>query len=826
MTVGVFFRDASAGAVSSRAPPSRAKSLVLDFFVQYDYADCSPEQLLALADLAVRSRQHDVARTALERVLRSEQRQHLAHYKLGRLDLAADDYQVALRHFHAGIAADSSFPFNWLGAARAHYVLGDVATATDCAERFVAFGVGPHGTEDLPILTSLADLLFEANYRRRSLPLYQLIAQFGKPTPRSTVRLAEGLIASQDFAAGLAVLRPLEAAGTLDIWGQRAFATCLSHCGEHAKAGAVAEAVVLARPTNAGFVAAYVDVLARSRDAAQIRAALVQNSSLLDPEGLLELQARLHLLTGEIAEAVALLAASEIPPKGRRFYLCVETCYAALGAELPALAQGLVERLEAIAPEELVVNLLRVDICFRDQNWEQAGRLLQGAPREFAEQPQLLLKRFEHACFLRQFDEALMLWQKIEALGLPTKQFMLPRFRFLAEQKRWDEIVEGVNGWIDTSFNYSQIGYLLFRAAKHTGRQAELIAAVEAVDGWAGSRNLVHLRGVLALDRAATLDAIDILSRDPTIIDDPVFRRKLEARRGVVARATGRRARRAIFLCSDRNYLCATIVALHTATRMVDKASVDIFLVVDDDLAETATGILRIYVDAGYSLTIVPASQVVDAAEGLYPSYGHFTSGHMLASAAYYRIYFAKYLRQLGTYERAVYVDSDILLRRPVEILFDWNLHGMPVAARLEALRPEVRRAIALHRITDDRYFNSGVLVFDLTNDLVIEGLDGAVAAIGNPETTLMYHDQCALNLGFRDRFIELDRTWNFPIGEATVLADVPEDAAILHFLDRPKPWSAAYGGECGTIWLQAWSETASFMGAGAALALFGLNND
>ncbi|MEJ0048087.1 MAG: glycosyltransferase [Rhodospirillales bacterium] len=91
---------------------------------------------------------------------------------------------------------------------------------------------------------------------------------------------------------------------------------------------------------------------------------------------------------------------------------------------------------------------------------------------------------------------------------------------------------------------------------------------------------------------------------------------------------------------------------------------------------------------------------------------------------------------------------------------------------------------------------------------------------------TLLFHDQCALNLGFRNDFADLDERWNSVVTEPTLLADVPGDAAILHFLDRPKPWSAAHGGEAAMLWFEHWRETAAFIGENTAVELFALIAD
>jgi lipopolysaccharide biosynthesis glycosyltransferase len=297
--------------------------------------------------------------------------------------------------------------------------------------------------------------------------------------------------------------------------------------------------------------------------------------------------------------------------------------------------------------------------------------------------------------------------------------------------------------------------------------------------------------------------------------------RKIAARREVLTHATGKRYRQAVFLCTDLNYLCATFVALHSITRAIDPRHTDFFIIAEDAAVTLARASARAFLDANIQLTIVPASDIIGTAQRLLPEYGLFTSGHRLSSAAYYRIFFAQHLKKRGLHDRALYIDSDTLLTMPADTLLRTDLGGHALAARIEMPRPDVRRAITHHGLAAGRYFNSGVLLLDLLHPDLEAALLKTIDSVADETVTLLYHDQCALNLGFRDRFFDLDMAWNMPVTEATRLADIPPDAAILHFLDRPKPWSAAYNGEAGPLWFEKFQAAAAFIGEATAVTLF-----
>ncbi len=821
MNVGLFFRDPRVQA--AMAGPRRADTAMLieEFFSTYSYADCTAAQLLALADLAARCNNTEIAREALLRVIESGTREHLARYRLGRILLSESQPVEAAAQFILGVQADDSFPHNHMGAARALFTQGLRADASEYAEHFIGFGVRPHGLEDLAVLGEIADDIFDTGQRDRGLPIYRFLYGIGAQQPRHVVRLAEALMGAGDYDEACRMLRAQTSQHGSDKWSDRALALCHSHQGDHEGAASLALRAVQAEPTNAGFVSTYVRVLGNARDPVAIRAAMAEHAALLSPVDIAELGIRLNLAENNLSGAVDIVRGAEIAPGTRLFHLGIETAYAGLNAGHPEIATSLADMLSAISPESDAIKILRIDTCFRLLLWEDAGEILATMPPAPDERPQISMKRLEYACFMGDRQTASAAARRMEELAPRAgRQVMLPVFRYYAEQQDWNGVIDRALAWLDGALNYKQIGFVLFRAAKHSFRQREVIDAIEAIPGWAERAGLLTLRNHLASDLAHTVADITALEEDPAAAHDAALLHKLAVRREVMTGPVPTSPRQAVLLCTDRNYLCATIVALHGATHAIDTASADFYVVCDDDIADLARASTAAFISSGISLTIMAASEVIGGAARLLPEYGLFTSGHRLSSAAYYRIYFAQHLQRLGLHERALYVDSDVVMAGRLDGLWHADLCGHPVAARLESIRPEVRRAIAHHGLSDGRYFNSGVLLFDLRHPDLARALTASMDAVADENVRLLYHDQCALNLGFRAGFADLDVAWNFPVTEATVLAELPGDAAVLHFLDRPKPWSAAYGGEAGPLWFEKWRQLAAFVGSETALTL------
>jgi lipopolysaccharide biosynthesis glycosyltransferase len=822
MSVGLFFRDARVQAAMSGPRSVQSSLLIEEFFSTYSYSDCTVAQLLALADLATRCNNTEIAREALLRVIESGTREHLARYRLGRILLAEGQANEAAAQFMLGTQADDTFPHNHMGAARALFTSGARAEASDFAERFIGFGARPHSIEDLTLLGEIADYTFDSGQRERGLPMYKFLYAIGAQQPRHVVRLAESLMGAGDYDEAFRMLRAQTARHGPDKWSDRALALCYSHQGDHEGAIALALRAVEAEPDNQGFVGTYVRVLGNAHDPVAIRSAMADHAALFSPVDVAELGIRLNLMDNNLSGAVDIVRGAVIMPDTRLFHLSIETAYAGLTAGHPEIAVALADMLSGIAPESSAVKVLRIDTCFRLLLWEDAGEILATMPPSDDERPQISMKRLEYACFMGDRQTADIAARRMEDLAPRAGgQVMLPVFRYYAEQQDWHAVVDRALPWLNAALNYGQIGYVLFRAAKHTGRQREMLDAIDAITNWHNRQGLRTLRNHLAYDLVHTLADIDALEQDPAIAGDANLLHKLALRREVMQSAAAKPWRQAVFLCTDRNYLCATIVALYGATQAIDNRHTDFYVIADDDVTELARITTAAFGESGISLTIVPASDVTGTAARLLPEYGLFTSGHRLSSAAYYRIYFAQYLQRLGLHDRALYFDSDVVLAGNLDNLLRADLCGLPAAARLESIRPEVRRAIAHHGLADGRYFNSGVLLFDLRHADLARALSASMQAIADESVRLLYHDQCALNLGFRSGFADLDVAWNYPVTETTNLHDVPGDAVILHFLDRPKPWSAAYGGEAGRLWFEKWRDAAAFIGEGAAVTLF-----
>ena len=156
----------------------------------------------------------------------------------------------------------------------------------------------------------------------------------------------------------------------------------------------------------------------------------------------------------------------------------------------------------------------------------------------------------------------------------------------------------------------------------------------------------------------------------------------------------------------------------------------------------------------------------------------------------------------LADTERVLYLDVDTLVVDDLGPLWRTDLSGSYVGAVTNVLMPHHRHRPGELGLSDDAYFNSGVLLMNL-EAMRADGCTQAIAdyaAAGGP--TLAWPDQDALNVVLGGRRTPLHPRWNamnslqFPwaadvFGE-DVVREARERPAIRHFEGpgQNKPWN------------------------------------
>lgn len=148
-------------------------------------------------------------------------------------------------------------------------------------------------------------------------------------------------------------------------------------------------------------------------------------------------------------------------------------------------------------------------------------------------------------------------------------------------------------------------------------------------------------------------------------------------------------------------------------------------------------------------------------------------------------------------FDRCIYLDSDIIVRKDLRELYETDLHGKLIGAVPESdwLKARLENRPLFGKFSNlglrdysDRiglkkvnvYYNSGVLLMDLKN-LRLRGMRVLESAYNRAGDDLLYPDQDLLNLYLNEEIYPLHRIWN-----AGIRHSVPPGRAVLHFVSKP----------------------------------------
>lgn len=161
-------------------------------------------------------------------------------------------------------------------------------------------------------------------------------------------------------------------------------------------------------------------------------------------------------------------------------------------------------------------------------------------------------------------------------------------------------------------------------------------------------------------------------------------------------------------------------------------------------------------------------------------------AGDFFSSAVYYYRAFIPMLFPI--YKKAVYIDSDVILRGDIGELFDIELGEKALAAMVDpkvTVIPEFRdyvdKAVG---VPHDKYVNSGVQVMNLKKMRKMRYLGTMIDLIQEYNADLVAPDQDYLNVILQGEIAFLDPKWNMEPSEK-----LPWGTKLVHFNLFNKPW-------------------------------------
>lgn len=161
-------------------------------------------------------------------------------------------------------------------------------------------------------------------------------------------------------------------------------------------------------------------------------------------------------------------------------------------------------------------------------------------------------------------------------------------------------------------------------------------------------------------------------------------------------------------------------------------------------------------------------------------------AGDFFASAVYYYRAFIPWMFPI--YKKAIYIDSDVILRGDIGELFDIDIDDYAMAAMVD---PKVTTIVEFRDYVDNalnvphtEYVNSGVQVMNLKAMRKLKYLSTMIDLIKKFDADLVAPDQDYLNVILKGKILHLDPIWN-----AEPVKNLPKNTKLVHFNLFNKPW-------------------------------------
>ena len=241
-----------------------------------------------------------------------------------------------------------------------------------------------------------------------------------------------------------------------------------------------------------------------------------------------------------------------------------------------------------------------------------------------------------------------------------------------------------------------------------------------------------------------------------------------------------------IVFASDRSYLPHLSVAIAS---LIDKNSELIFniYIINTDISPIEwADLLRL--DKKNEHTFINAqiddSELID----LVTSY-HFTK------ANYYRLF----IPDIIPYDKALYIDSDVVVNGNLSKLWTTDISGVFLAAVEE---PSFDRHDALEMNVNSSYFNSGVMLLNLDKWRKYSVRNKVFEFVRRKAASIQFVDQCGLNAVIDGKWLKISPVYNMQ----TAILDMDSSArkshydfsdidyavktpVIIHYTGSSKPW-------------------------------------
>lgn len=160
--------------------------------------------------------------------------------------------------------------------------------------------------------------------------------------------------------------------------------------------------------------------------------------------------------------------------------------------------------------------------------------------------------------------------------------------------------------------------------------------------------------------------------------------------------------------------------------------------------------------------------------------------GTHLSSIVFARLFIPELLK---TESKAIYLDCDIIVLKPLEELYNMELNGKSIGVILDGKRDQKSSLKRLNLNLNRTYFNAGVMVMDLEKLRDNNKFLNTIEYCLNPDRELQLNEQDALNIIFENDYTTNEVIWNYTHGNSEENSYLESEIGIIHFTGSVKPW-------------------------------------
>ena len=164
--------------------------------------------------------------------------------------------------------------------------------------------------------------------------------------------------------------------------------------------------------------------------------------------------------------------------------------------------------------------------------------------------------------------------------------------------------------------------------------------------------------------------------------------------------------------------------------------------------------------------------------------------GHGWSSEIFHRLYIPKLLPDA---DKIIYLDSDTIVLSDLNDLYDENTDNC-YAAAVKDITEYIDEYC--NRLNLDRYFNSGVLLLNITKLREDDAFNKFIQFAQNNSDIIFCPDQDILNVVFKNNIKFIDYNWNVQQFIPNTKNNAPFDIKIFHYSGKIKPWRTKYAHE------------------------------